>query len=109
MGEIEGRITVLEVVAMTSLGLLVKAGDKHDARQALSAIRRAMRSKCEDIKLSPSDANSAIAYAQELFEATLENINRNPGEIVVPRLAKHRIPRRSIPVDHSDGDGTHGR
>jgi hypothetical protein len=109
MGEIEGRITVLEVVAMTSLSLLVKAGDTHEAQQVLSTIRRAMRSKCEDMKLSPSDADSAIAYAQELFEATLENMNRDTGAIAVPRLAKHGIPRRSMPVYHSDGDGTHGR
>ena len=75
MGEIEGRITVLEVVAMTSLGLLLKAGDKHAAQHVLSRVRRAMRSKCHEIKLSPDDAESAIAYAQELIEATLENIN----------------------------------
>jgi hypothetical protein len=87
MGEIEGRITVLEVVAMTSLSLLVKAGDKHAAQDVLSAIRCAMRSKCEDIKLSPADADSAIAYAQELFEATLENMNRDVGVGQAPDAA----------------------
>lgn len=74
MGAIEGRITVLEVVAMTSLGLLLKAGDKHAAQHVLSVIRRAMRAKCNDIHLGQSDADSAICYAQELLDATLDSI-----------------------------------
>ncbi|MDP9813144.1 hypothetical protein J2W42_006015 [Rhizobium tibeticum] len=101
MGEIEGRITVLEVVAMTSLSLLVKAGDKHAAQQALSTIRRAMRLKCEEIKLSPADADSAIAYAQELFDATFENMDRDAGQVIAPRLTKRGRTRRSVPVFHS--------
>lgn len=101
MGEIEGRMTVLEVVAMTSLRLLIKDGDKHAAQQALSVIRRAMRSKCEDIKLSSSDANSAIAYAQELFEATFDNMNREEAAKTIAPPAKRRGSRRSIPAFQS--------
>ncbi|PZM08614.1 hypothetical protein [Rhizobium tubonense] len=74
IGAIEGRITVLEVVAMTSLGLLLKVGDKHAAQQVLSIIRKAMRAKCNDMHLGASDADSAIAYAQELVDATFENV-----------------------------------
>jgi hypothetical protein len=74
MGAIEGRLTVLEVVAMTSLGLLLKAGDKRTARHVLSEIRRAMRAKCIDIHLGASDAASAICYAQELLDATFDSI-----------------------------------
>ena len=33
-----------------------------------------MRSKCQDIRPSPVDADAAIAYAQELIEATFENM-----------------------------------
>jgi hypothetical protein len=73
LGAIEGRITVLEVVSMTSLSLLLKVGDKHAAQVVLSAIRRAMRTKCEEMHLDKSDADSAIAYAQELLDATLES------------------------------------
>lgn len=101
MGEIEGRITVLEVVAMTSLSLLVKAGDKHAAQQALSAIRRAMQLKCKDIKLSSSDSDSAIAYAQELFEATFENMDRDAAAKTIAPSAKRRASRRSIPAFQS--------
>ncbi|KRB59523.1 hypothetical protein ASE04_25710 [Rhizobium sp. Root708] len=100
MGEIEGRMTVLEVVAMTSLSLLIKDGDKHAAQQALSAIRRAMRLKCEDIKLSSLDADSAIAYAQELFEATFENMGREATKKAAPS-SKRRGSRRSIPAFQS--------
>jgi hypothetical protein len=101
MGEIEGRITVLEVVAATSLSLLMKAGDKHAAQQALSAIRSAMRAKCDEIKLSPADADSAIAYAQELFEATLENVDDKVAQTTGPPLTKRGGTRRSIPTFHS--------
>ena len=101
MGEIEGRITVLEVVAATSLSLLMKAGDKHAAQQALSAIRSAMRSKCEEIKLSPADVDSAIAYAQELFDATLENMDDSVAPTTGPLLTKRGGTRRSIPMFHS--------
>lgn len=101
LGEIEGRITVLEVVAMTSLGMLVKAGDKHAAQQALSAIRQAMRAKCEEIKLSAEDADSAIAYAQELFEATFENMDRDAAALAAPPATKRRGTRRSPPAFQS--------
>ena len=74
MGAIEGRITVLEVVAMTSLGLLLKAGDKHTAQHVLSVIRKAMRAKCNEIHLGPADADSAICYAQELLDASFDSI-----------------------------------
>ncbi|KAA0693309.1 hypothetical protein DTW90_26035 [Neorhizobium sp. P12A] len=73
MGAIEGRITVLEVLAATSLKLLIKDGDKMAAQHILSSVRKAMRAKCNDIHLGADDAKSAIGYAQELMEATLES------------------------------------
>ncbi len=73
MGAIEGRITVLEVLAATSLRLLLKEGDEVAAKHALSLIRKAMRTKCNDIHLSVDDAKSALAYVQELMDATLES------------------------------------
>lgn len=73
LGAIEGRITVLEVMASTALNLLIQTGDKHAAQQVLSKIRSAMRTKCNEIKLSKQDADSAISYAQELMQASLED------------------------------------
>ena len=60
-------------MAVSSLGLLLKGGDKHAAHHVLSTIWKAMRAKCNDIHLCNSDADSAIAYAQELLDATLDN------------------------------------
>jgi hypothetical protein len=74
LGAIEGRITVLEVVAMTSLARLLKLGDKRDGHLLLSTIRKAMRAKCNEIHLCASDAESAISYAQELVDATFDSI-----------------------------------
>jgi len=73
MGAIEGRITVLEVLAATSLRLLLKEGDKIAAKHALSSIRKAMRAKCNDVHLSADDSKSALAYVKELMDATLES------------------------------------
>ena len=73
IGVIEGRITVLEVLAATCLKLLLNEGDKLRGKQVLSAVRKAMRSKCKDIHLNPDDAASALAYIQELLDATFES------------------------------------
>ncbi|WP_454859072.1 hypothetical protein [Rhizobium binxianense] len=73
MGAIEGRITVLEVLAATSLRLLLKEGDEVAAKHALASIRKAMRAKCDDVHLSADDAKSALAYVQELMDATIES------------------------------------
>ncbi|MGO4440145.1 hypothetical protein [Rhizobium sp. RAF56] len=45
MGAIEGRLTVLEVLAATSLRLLLRNGDKAAGKHALSSIRKAMRQR----------------------------------------------------------------
>ncbi len=73
MGAIEGRITVLEVLAATSLRLLLKEGDKMAAKHALSLIRKAMRAKCNDAHLSEDDVKSALCYVEELMNATLDS------------------------------------
>lgn len=86
MGAIEGRITVLEVVAMTSLELLLKVGDKHAAHHVLSVIRKAMRAKCIEIQLGPADADSAISYAQELVDATFDNIEFTTSKSIADDL-----------------------
>jgi hypothetical protein len=52
---------------------LLEVGDKRAAHHVLSTIRKAMREKCNDIHLCSSDADSAIAYAQELLDATLDS------------------------------------
>lgn len=73
MGVIEGRITVLEVLAATCLRLLLKEGDELKGKHVLSMVRKAMRAKCNDIHLNPDDAKSALAYVQELLDATFES------------------------------------
>lgn len=98
MGEIEGRITVLEVIARTTLTRLVKSGDEHAAQNILSDIRRAMRAKCVEIKLSPDDATSAITYAQELFDAALSSVDDDSNVIDPPTKAKRSGTRRLPPL-----------
>jgi hypothetical protein len=73
MGAIEGRIIVLEVLAATSLRMLLKEGDEKTAKNILFSIRKAMREKCNDIHLDADDANSALAYVEELMDATFES------------------------------------
>ena len=88
LGDVEGRITVLEVVASTSLRLALQAGDKHAAQQALSTVRKAVRAKCNEMHLSAADSKSAIEYAQELIEATFADMKFSkplPPGIGAPR------------------------
>ena len=71
MGAIEGRLTVLEVLAATSLRLLLRNGDKAAGKHALSSIRKAMRAKCNDIHLNQDDADFRTRVCAGAFGSDL--------------------------------------
>lgn len=72
MGEIEGRMAVLEVVAQSALVHALDEGDKAVDERLLADIRKAMRAKCKELKLEKADATLAICFAEELIEAAIE-------------------------------------
>lgn len=71
MGAIEGRMAVLEIVATTTLELLLHTVETKAAPQILLKIRSAMRNKCDGLHLSSADTRAAAAYAQDLIDAHL--------------------------------------
>ncbi len=72
LGEIEGRIAVLEVVAQSALIHALDEGDKIVDARLVAEIRKAMRAKCSELKLDKADSVSAIGFAEELIEAAIE-------------------------------------
>lgn len=77
LGEIEGRLLVLETIALTALPALYQA-HKGDRRRVLARIRRAIKDKCNDAKLSMSDVDAATCYAMELLETAEEQVDMEP-------------------------------
>ncbi|MFS8116208.1 hypothetical protein QD460_31300 [Rhizobium jaguaris] len=75
LGEIEGRILVLETIALTALPALYRA-HKGERRRVLAKIRRAIKNRCKDAKLGMSDINAATCYAVELLEAAEEQLDK---------------------------------
>lgn len=72
LGEIEGRMAVLEVVAQSALTHALDEGDDLVDARMLAEIRKAMRQKCSELKLDADDSESAISFAEELIEAAVE-------------------------------------
>ena len=75
MGEIEGRMAVLEIVAQSALVHALDEGDAKVDAALLNDIRRAMHDKCCELKLGKDDSESALSFAEELIEAAVEASN----------------------------------
>ncbi len=77
LSEIEGRMLVLEVVAMTSLALTIGTSDAEGAgmrRGVLHLIRQAVENKCVEVGLSDDAAAMAERYADELMHTAMESL-----------------------------------
>ena len=72
LGEIEGRVAVLEVVAQSALTHVFYEGQVDIDAELLSVIRKAMHRKCGELKLDGEDTASALSYAEELIEAAVQ-------------------------------------
>jgi hypothetical protein len=72
LGEIEGRMAVLEVVAQSALTHALDEGDDSVDAALLACIRKAMQDKCMELKLCKDDSESALSFAEELIEAAVE-------------------------------------
>jgi len=75
--EIEGRMLVLEVVAMTSLAMALDTSDPENAdvgRGVLYLIREAVDNKCEEMGLSDQAASTAQTYVDELLQTAMHSL-----------------------------------
>ncbi|SCW87669.1 hypothetical protein SAMN02927900_05992 [Rhizobium mongolense subsp. loessense] len=72
LGEIEGRMMILELVAVTALTRLLRLHDPQERSALMEALRHAVDRKCRDAKLSGADISSAEKYAEELLKSAQE-------------------------------------
>ncbi|MGO4564054.1 hypothetical protein AB4Z52_03135 [Rhizobium sp. 2YAF20] len=72
LGEIEGRMAVLEVVAQAALTHALAEGDDSVDKSLIAEIREAMHDKCGEMKLDRTDARAAVFYAEELICAAIQ-------------------------------------
>lgn len=72
LGEIEGRMAILEVVAQEALVNALIEGDEQVDRALLARIRQAIHNKCGDLKLDRTDSEAAVGFAEELIDAAID-------------------------------------
>ncbi|MDM9619426.1 hypothetical protein [Rhizobium sp. S96] len=83
IAELEGRLVVLEIVAMTSLALVIGVCDEGNAnlgRNVLYLIRDAVANKCEELALSNTATSAATTYVEELLQAAAGSLFSNGHE-----------------------------
>jgi hypothetical protein len=83
IAELEGRLVVLEIVAMTSLALVIGVcdeGNAHLGRNVLYLIRDAVANKCEELALSNTATSAATTYVEELLQAAAGSLFPNGHE-----------------------------
>lgn len=72
LGEIEGRLAVLEIIARCALTHALSEGDQTIDQALLADIRNSMHSKCSELKLGSDEAEYAFGFAEELIGAAVE-------------------------------------
>ncbi|PZM10027.1 hypothetical protein [Rhizobium tubonense] len=76
LGEIEGRVMILELVALTSLSRLLHDHERHGRLELIKAMRHAIDRKCHDARLCGQDTRSAEEYAEELLASAQEQADQ---------------------------------
>ncbi|MDR7143709.1 hypothetical protein [Rhizobium sp. BE258] len=77
LSDIEGRMLVLEIVAMTSLAMVLDTSDPENAkigRGVLYLIREAVEKKCEEMNLSEEATDTAQVYVEELLQTAMHSL-----------------------------------
>ncbi|AYD03298.1 hypothetical protein [Neorhizobium sp. NCHU2750] len=77
LSALEGRMVVLEIVAMTSLALALdttEGGNGDQARGIAALIQDTVRQRCLEFGLNDAAQRSANAYADELLSTALHSL-----------------------------------
>ncbi|MGV1838366.1 hypothetical protein ACQZ6C_26665 [Rhizobium rhizogenes] len=72
LGEVEGRMMVLELIALTALTRLMRLHDVGARADLMKAMRHTINRKCHDARLCGTDTQSAETYAEELLACAQE-------------------------------------
>ncbi|NKJ07521.1 hypothetical protein FHT29_004526 [Rhizobium sp. SG741] len=78
LGEIGGRVFVLEAVATTALTRLLRHCAADGQTEHIEALRRAIERKCREANLPEAQIAAASEYAQELFKDAMERAGKTP-------------------------------
>jgi hypothetical protein len=81
LSDIQGRMLVLEVVAMTSLALVLDTSGEDSGdmgRSVLHLIREAVDNKCGEMGLSDDASETAQTYAEELLGTAMAALFPQP-------------------------------
>lgn len=72
LGEVEGRMMILELIALTALTRLIRLHEAGERDDLMEAMRHAIDRKCHDARLCGTDTDSAEKYAEELLACAQE-------------------------------------
>jgi hypothetical protein len=72
LGEIEGRLFVLRVIAATALTRLLSHRDARGQTELITSLQRAIERKCKRSKLLESDITATSQHAKALLDEALE-------------------------------------
>jgi hypothetical protein len=67
-GEIEGRVFVLRIVAMTALTRLLRRREHSGQSELIRALQHAVERKCAKAKLPLADIAASSEFAKNLFQ-----------------------------------------
>jgi len=72
LGEIEGRVFVLQIMATTALKRLLSRRDADGQTELMTALQRAIERKCKQANLPEADIAAASEYAKGLLDEALD-------------------------------------
>lgn len=72
LGDVEGRMMILELIALTALTRLIRLHDVGERGNLMKAMRHAIDRKCHDARLCGTDTEAAEKYAEGLLACAQE-------------------------------------
>ncbi|ARO23726.1 hypothetical protein TAL182_CH01948 [Rhizobium sp. TAL182] len=94
-GEVQGKLIVLEVVAITCLREVLASKDAFALAALKKKVLRAMKEECAPFGLSSEDEKAALEYACEFFEEASKEGGRQTATKTVAKSAGTARPRGS--------------
>ena len=79
-GEIEGKLIVLESIAIACVEGSVLRGDADALAKLRGEIARLVQERCKALTLAPDDERAAQQYALEFFDAIIEETIRRTAK-----------------------------
>ncbi|MDR9808502.1 hypothetical protein [Rhizobium hidalgonense] len=92
-GEVQGKLIVLEVVAITCLREVLASKDALAVAALKKKVLRAMKEQCAPFGLSSEDETSVLEYACEFFEEACKEAGRGAATVEAAKLAETARPR----------------